>query len=227
MKIGVPKEYFAKGIDPDVEKIIKNAIQKAKDGGAKIVQISLPNSQYALASYYIIQTSEASANLARYDGIKYGLSAPAEKLLDVYTKTRGVGFGAEVKRRIMTGTYSLSSGYYDAYYKKAQEVRQLIKQDFENAFKKVDVIFAPVSPFPAFKIGANDDNPLAMYLADIYTVSVNLAYLPGLSLPAGKIGKSKTLSGTEGLPVGLQIIGNYFEENKILAVASHMEKVLK
>ncbi|OGZ65877.1 MAG: aspartyl/glutamyl-tRNA amidotransferase subunit A [Candidatus Staskawiczbacteria bacterium RIFCSPHIGHO2_02_FULL_43_16] len=218
LKIGVPKEYFAKGIDPKVEKIIREAIKKAQDAGAKIFQISLPSSKYALAAYYIIQTSEASANLARYDGIKYGLSSPAEKLLDVYIKSRGAGFGAEVKRRIMTGTYSLSSGYYDAYYKKAQEVRQLITQDFENAFKKVDVIFAPVSPFPAFKIGENTDNPLAMYLADIYTVSVNLAYLPGLSLPTGKVGK---------LPVGLQIIGNHFEENKILSVASQMESMLR
>lgn len=218
VKIGIPKEYFSKGMDAGVEKIIQQAIKKAEGVGAKIVEISLPHSEYALASYYIIQTSEASANLARYDGIKYGLSQTGADLLDGYVKTRGSGFGAEVKRRIMTGTYSLSSGYYDAYYKKAQEVRQLIKQDFMDAFKKVDLIFSPVSPFPAFKIGENMNDPLAMYLADIYTVSVNLAYLPGLSLPAGSVG---------GLPVGLQIIGNHFEENKILSVASGMESMLK
>ncbi|MFI5205743.1 MAG: Asp-tRNA(Asn)/Glu-tRNA(Gln) amidotransferase subunit GatA, partial [Candidatus Paceibacterales bacterium] len=155
LKIGMPKEYFGKGIESEVEKIIKNCIAKAKEQGAKIVEISLPNTQYAIACYYVIVTSEVSANLARFDGIKYGLSEPAENLLGVYLNSRGKGFGAEVKRRIMLGTYSLSSGYYDAYYKKAQEVRQLIKQDFENAFKKVDVIFSPVAPFPAFKIGQN------------------------------------------------------------------------
>lgn len=218
MRIGVPKEYFVKGIDPEVEKIIKGAIKKAEDLGAKIIEISLPSVEFALACYYIIQPAEASANLARYDGIKYGLSVPAENLLDVYLKSKGQGFGAEVKRRIMIGTYVLSSGYYDAYYKKAQEVRQFIKQDFDKAFSQVDLIFCPVSPFPAFKIGENMDNPLAMYLADIYTISVNLAYLPGLSLPAGKT--------KEGLPVGLQIIGNHFEESKILSVAKQIEESL-
>ncbi|MCX6719640.1 MAG: Asp-tRNA(Asn)/Glu-tRNA(Gln) amidotransferase subunit GatA [Candidatus Staskawiczbacteria bacterium] len=217
-RIGVPKEYFVKGIDKDVEKIIRGAIKKAEDAGAKIVEISLPSVEFALACYYIIAPSEASANLARFDGIKYGLSAPAENLLDVYLKSKGQGFGAEVKRRIMIGTYTLSSGYYDAYYKKAQEVRQLIKQDFENAFKEVDLIFCPVSPVPAIKIGERTDDPLSMYLMDIYTVSVNLAGLPGLSMPAGKIGD---------LPVGLQIIGNHFEENKILSVAEELEKLLK
>ena len=218
MRIGVPKEYFAKGLDPEVEKIIKNAINRAKENGAKIVDISLPNLKFALACYYVIAPSEASANLARFDGIKYGLSEQAGKdLLDVYVKSRGKGFGAEEKRRIMIGTYALSSGYYDAYYKKAEEVRQLIKQDFQNVFEKVDVIFCPVSPVPAFKIGEKADDPLLMYLADIYTISLNLAGLPGLSLPAGKIDK---------LPVGLQIIGNYFEENKILSVAGLMEKML-
>ncbi len=217
LKIGVPKEYFAKGIEAQVEKIIKNAIKKAEDAGAKIIEISLPATEYALACYYIIAPCEASTNLARFDGIKYALSEPADNLLDVYLKTRGKGFNAEAKRRIIIGTYALSSGYYDAYYKKAQEVRQLIRQDFENAFNNVDVIFAPVSPFPAFKIGEKAEDPLSMYLADIYTISLNLAGLPGLSLPAGKVGK---------LPVGLQIIGNHFEENKILAVAQQMEKML-
>jgi len=218
LRVGVPKEYFIKGIDKDVEKIIKNAIKKAEDAGAEIVEISLPSVEFALACYYIIAPSEASANLARFDGIKYGLSEEGSNLLDVYLKTKGHGFGDEVKRRIMIGTYALSSGYYDAYYKKAQEARQLIKQDFVKAFKKADLIFCPVSPVPAVKIGEKTKDPLSMYLMDIYTVSVNLAGLPALSMPAGKIGK---------LPVGLQIIGNHFEENKIFAVASCMEKMLQ
>ncbi|MCX6724372.1 MAG: Asp-tRNA(Asn)/Glu-tRNA(Gln) amidotransferase subunit GatA [Candidatus Staskawiczbacteria bacterium] len=221
IKIGVPKEYFGKGLDPEVEKIIRNAIKKAEDQGAEIVEINLSSSEYALACYYIIQTSEASANLARFDGIRYGRSENGKDLLDVYLNSRGVGFGSETKRRIMLGTYSLSSGYYDAYYKKAQEVRGLIRQDFEKAFSPsndgVDLIFCPVTPFPAFKIGEKMNDPLSMYLADIYTVSVNLAGLPALSLPAGKIGK---------LPVGLQIIGNQFQENKILSCASELEKII-
>ncbi len=221
LKIGVPKEYFIKGIDPEVEKIIKNIIKKVEHAGAKIVEINLPNMEFALACYYIIAPCEASANLARFDGIKYGLSVDEKDLLDVYFKTKGQGFGAEVKRRIMIGTYALSSGYYDAYYKKAQEIRELIKKDFAKAFDSsadgVDLIFCPVSPVPAIKIGEKTDNPLSMYLMDIYTVSVNLAGLPGLSLPVGKT--------NNGLPVGLQIIGNYFQENKILSVAKHLEKL--
>ena len=228
LKIGVPKEYFAKGIDPEVEKIVRDAIQKTKKLGARIVPISLPTTKYAIACYYIIVPSEVSANLARFDGIKYGLSdRSGNDLLDVYVKSRGKGFGAEPKRRILIGTYALSSGYYDAYYKKAQEIRKLIFQDFTDAFKKVDVIFSPVSPIPAFKIGEKKDEPLAMYLMDVYTCPVKLAGLPALSLPAGKIGKSKTLSGVEGLPVGLQIIGNHFEEGKILSIAQKMESMLK
>jgi len=217
LKIGVPKEYFVKGIDKEVEKIIRNAIKKAEEQGAKIVEISLPSVEFALACYYIIATSEASANLSRFDGIKYGLSVDGKDLLDVYLKSKSKGFGDEVKRRIMIGTYALSSGYYDAYYKKALEVRQFIKQDFSKAFEKVDLIFSPVSPTPAFKLGDKTEDPLSMYLMDIYTVSLNLAGLPGLSLPAGKIGN---------LPVGLQIIGNHFEENKILGVAEQLEKML-
>ncbi len=217
LKIGVPKEYFVKGIDPEVEKVVKNAIKKAEDAGAKIVEISLPSTQFVLACYYIIAPCEASANLARYDGIKYGLSEKGEDLLSVYLHSRGKGFGPEVKRRIILGTYALSSGYYDAYYKKALEVRQLVRQDFVNAFEKVDVIFAPVCPTPAFKIGEKTNDPLAMYLVDIYTVAINIAGIPALSLPAGKAGK---------LPVGLQIIGNHFEENKILAIAQQMERML-
>jgi len=223
LRIGVPKEYFSEGIDPEVEKIIKNAIKKAKDAGAKIIPVSLPNTKYAIACYYIIVPSEASANLARYDGIKYGHSeiknhkSQITNLLDVYLKSRGVGFGPEPKRRILVGTYALSSGYYDAYYKKALQVRELIKKDFIEVFKKVDVLFTPVSPIPAFKIGQKTSDPLSMYLMDIYTGPVKLAGVPALSLPAGKIGK---------LPVGLQIIGNYFEENKILDIASQLEKML-
>ena len=217
LKIGVPKEYFSKGIDPEVEKIIKKAIKKAEDNGAKIIPISLPTTEYAIACYYIIVPSEVSANLARFDGIKYGLSEESGGLLDVYLKSRGGGFGPEPKRRILIGTYALSSGYYDAYYKKAQEVRELIKQDFVKAFEKVDLIFSPVSPIPSFKIGEKKDDPLSMYLMDVYTCPVKLAGLPAISLPAGKAGS---------LPVGLQIIGNYFEENKILAIAELIEKLI-
>jgi aspartyl-tRNA(Asn)/glutamyl-tRNA(Gln) amidotransferase subunit A len=215
LRIGVPKEYFAEGLEPEVEKIIRNSIKKAKDSGAEIIEISLPSSEYALACYYIIGPAEISANLARFDGIKYGLSEKGKDLLDVYLKSRGHGFGAEVKRRIMIGTYVLSSGYYDAYYKKAQEARELIKQDFAKAFEKVDLIFCPVSPFPAFKIGEKADDPISMYLADIYTIPTKLAGLPGLSMPVGKIGD---------LPVGLQIIGNHFQESKILSVAEQIEE---
>jgi aspartyl-tRNA(Asn)/glutamyl-tRNA(Gln) amidotransferase subunit A len=214
IKIGVPKEYFGKeakkGIDAGVIKVIDEALDKIKRMGAKIEEISLPHSKYALAVYYIISSSEASANLARFDGIKYGLSAKGKDLLEVYFNSKSEGFGAEVKRRIMLGTYSLSSGYYDAFYSKAQKVRELIKQDFQKAFKKVDAIFSPVSPTPAFKIGEKTDNPLSMYLSDIFTVSVSLAGIPAISVPAG-------LSGN--LPVGLQIMGNYFEENKLFQLA--------
>jgi len=174
----------------------------------------LPHTEYAIPVYYLIATSEASANLARYDGIKYGLSESANNLLEGYLKTKAKGFGAEVKRRIMLGTYSLSAGYYDAFYLKAAKVRTLIKKDFEMAFKKVDAIFAPVSPTPAFKLGEKTTDPLSMYLADVYTVSVNLAGLPAISVPVGS---------TENLPVGLQIIGKNFEENKILNIAKLYE----
>lgn len=218
LRIGVPKEYFVEGIDKDVEKIVKDSIKKLESAGAKVEEISLPNTKFALAAYYIIAPAEASANLARFDGIKYGFSEPDKELLNVYLKTRGKGFGAEVKRRIMLGTYSLSSGYYDAYYKKAEEVRNLIKSDFDKAFSKVDLIFCPVSPFPPYKIGEKIDDPLSTYLVDVYTVSVNLAGLPAISMPAGKIGN---------LPVGLQIIGNKFEENKIFSVALELEKMIK
>ncbi|MFH1509701.1 MAG: Asp-tRNA(Asn)/Glu-tRNA(Gln) amidotransferase subunit GatA [Candidatus Nealsonbacteria bacterium] len=207
MKIGIPKEYFVKGIDAKIEKEVKAAIKKYENMGVKIEEISLPHTEYALAAYYIINPSEASANLARFDGIKYGSSAKeAKDLLDVYLKTKGEGFGSEVRRRIMLGTYALSSGYYEAYYLKAQKVRSLLKKDFEKAFEKVDAIFTPTSPIFPFKIGEKTSDPLSMYLVDIYTVSVNLVGLPAISIP---------IANVDNLPVGLQIIGKPFEESKL------------
>ncbi|XOB40468.1 MAG: Asp-tRNA(Asn)/Glu-tRNA(Gln) amidotransferase subunit GatA [Candidatus Nealsonbacteria bacterium] len=218
--IGIPKEYFVEGTDPEVIRLIKRAIDKYEEKGAKIEQISLPHTEYALPCYYIIAPSEASANLARYDGIKYGyskgLKSKSHSLLDVYLQSRGQGFGEEVRRRIMLGTYALSSGYYDAYYLRAQKVRTLIKKDFDKVFEKVDVIFSPVSPTPAFKLGERTRDPLKMYLSDIFTASVNLAGLPAISIPCGTIEK--------GLPVGLQIIGKPFEEEKIMNIAEVFEK---
>jgi len=218
LRIGIPKEYFVEGIDKEVENIIKQAIKKIEEMGAKIEEISLPHTKYALAIYYLIMPSEASANLARYDGIKYGLSKSGKDLLDVYLKSRAEGFGDEVKRRIMLGTYALSAGYYDAYYLKAQKVRTLIKDDFDKAFEKVDAIFTPTSPSPAFKLGEKIDDPLLMYLSDIFTASVNLVGLPAISIPVGSVGKPVSPS-QGGLPVGLQIIGKPFEENKILEIS--------
>ena len=218
LKIGLPEEYFLKSLNPDVAARIKEAAVRLENAGAKLIKVSLPYTEYGIPVYYIITPSEISSNLARFDGIGWGLAKnEAENLREFYKKNRGAGFGPETKRRIMLGTYVLSAGYYDAYYKKAQEVRELIKQDFAKAFEKVDLIFCPVSPVPAIKIGERTDDPLSMYLMDIYTVSVNLAGLPGLSMPAGKVGR---------LPVGLQIIGNHFQENKILSVASQLEKML-
>jgi len=214
LKIGIPKEYFIEGIEPEVKEIIEKSIKNAEEQGAKIIDISLPHTKYALATYYIIMPCEASSNLSRYDGIKYGLSKEGENLLDVYLKTKEAGFSDEVKRRIMFGTYALSAGYYDAYYLKAQKVRTLIKEDFDKAFEKVDAIFTPTSPFPAFKIGEKVEDPLSMYLSDVFTVSVNLVGLPAVSVPVGLTGS---------LPVGLQIIGKPFEENKILNIAKIYE----
>jgi aspartyl-tRNA(Asn)/glutamyl-tRNA(Gln) amidotransferase subunit A len=214
--IGVPKEYFIKGIDPQIEKIIRGKIRQFEDLGHKIEEVSLPHTEYALACYYIIATSEASANLARFDGIRYGYSSPrAKNLLEIYLKSRGEGFGAEVRRRIMLGTYVLSAGYYDAYYLRAQKVRMLIKKDFDDVFQKVDAIFTPASPSPAFKIGEKTGDPLQMYLSDIFTVSVNLAGVPAISVPCGR---------AENLPVGLQIIGRPFEEAKIFEIAKPLEE---
>jgi len=217
LRIGVPKVYFGKGLDKEVEKAVKNAIEIFKSQGAEIVEIDLPHSEYALACYYIIAPAEASANLARFDGLRYGKSLEDEngEIKDVYFKNRTSGFGKEVKKRIMLGTYTLSSGYYDAYYKKALKVRTLIKDDFLKAFGKVDVVLGPTSPCLPWKIGKKSDDPMSMYLADIYTVSVNLAGLPGISVPCGS---------SNGLPIGMQLIGNVFEEEKLLAIASLFEK---
>lgn len=218
LKIGIPREYFTGGMDKKTEETIKDAIKKFEKEGAKIEEISLPYSPYALAVYYIIMPAEASANLARYDGIKYGYSegGAAEDLLDVYLGSREAGFGKEVRRRIMLGTYTLSAGYYDAYYLRAQKVRTLIKRDFEKAFKKVDVIMTPVSPTQAFKFGEKAD-PLTMYLSDLFTVAVNLAGLPAISVPC-------KMQGSE-LPVGLQIIGKPFDESLIFETGKVFEKI--
>jgi len=210
LRIGVPKEYFVKGMDQGVKDLVQKKIKELEGKGAKIQEISLAHTKYAIAAYYLTATSEASANLARYDGVKYGLSKAQDNLMETYLKTKSAGFGPEVKRRIMLGTYSLSAGYYDAFYLKAQKVRALIKKDFDLAFKKTDVILTPTTPTPAFKIGEKSEDPLAMYLSDIYTVSVNLAGLPAVSVPVGFLGK---------LPVGLQLIGKPFEESNLLKVA--------
>ncbi len=217
LKIGVPKEYFIEGMDPEVEKTVRDAIRQLESLGAELVEVSLPHTDYAVAAYYIIAPSEASSNLARYDGVKYGFRAEgASDLMDMYMKTRSEGFGAEVKRRIMLGTYALSSGYYDAYYLKAQQVRTLIKQDFDNAFGQVDVIAAPTTPEAAFRAGEKTGDPIKMYLSDIFTISANLAGNPGISLPCGKT--------SDGLPVGLQLIGKHFDEACVLQVAHAFEQ---
>jgi aspartyl-tRNA(Asn)/glutamyl-tRNA(Gln) amidotransferase subunit A len=216
IRVGVPKEYFVEGIDTEIEKAVKDAIALVEDLGGVIEEISLPHTEYAVSTYYILAPSEASSNLARYDGVKYGFrGSDAKSLMDMYFKTRAEGFGNEVKRRIMIGTYALSSGYYDAYYLKAQRVRTLIKRDFEEAFKKVDVIMTPTSPEAAFKIGEKTDDPLKMYLSDIFTIPCNLAGLPGLSIPCGFT--------SSGLPIGLQILGKPFDEETLLRVAHNYE----
>ena len=221
LKIGVPKQYFTEGLDSGVNNAIQKAISKLQSLGAEIIDISLPHCEYALAAYYIIMPCEISANLARYDGIKYGFSKAdkVKNLLDVYLESRGSGFGEESRRRIMLGTYALSVGYYEAYYKKAQQVRTLIKRDFDEAFKKVEVIIGPTAPTTAFKLGEKVDDPLAMYLSDIYTVAVNLAGVPAISVPCGFIEKEGV-----NLPVGLQIIGQQFGESKILQAAHNFEQ---
>ena len=216
-KLGIPREYFISGIDPSVDNALREAIRVFERLGAVIEDISLPHTEYAVATYYIIATAEASSNLARYDGAKYGYrTKDAGNLIDMYMKTRDEGFGPEVKRRIMLGTYVLSAGYYDAYYKKAQQVRTLIKGDFDKAFERVDAILTPTSPTPAFKIGEKTDDPLQMYLSDIFTISANLAGIPAISIPCGF---------TDGkLPVGLQILGKHFDEERILQTAYAYEQ---
>ena len=215
-KIGIPKEYTVDGMPSEIEKLWEKGKNYLKDCGAEIIDISLPHTNYALPTYYIVAPAEASSNLARYDGVKYGFRAEGENLIDMYEKTRSQGFGDEVKRRIMIGTYVLSSGYYDAYYLKAQKVRKLIKNDFDNAFNKVDAILTPSTPSSAFKIGDKKDDPVSMYLNDIFTVPVNLAGLPGISIPAGL--------DKNNYPLGLQIIGKPFDEQGILDIAYSMEE---
>ena len=215
LRIGIPLEYFAEGMDPAVRKNVEAGIKLLESLGCVPVELRMPHTDYAIATYYIVATAEASSNLARYDGVRYGLRVPGATLLDMYKKTRGRGFGPEVKRRIMLGTYALSSGYYDAYYLKAQKVRALIARDFTQAFQKVDAIVTPTSPSPAFRLGEKTDDPLQMYLADIYTVTGSLAGVPGISVPCGKT--------PQGLPVGLQIFGPYFEESRVLQLAHAFE----
>ena len=212
MRLGVPKEFFGEGLDPQVKSIIEAGLRNAASLGCELIDVSLPYTRYAIADYYIIAPAEASSNLARYDGVKYGFRIPSPKdLQDMYKRTRSEGFGQEVKRRIMVGTYALSSGYYEAYYGRAMRVRTLIKRDYDQAFEKVDALLSPVSPTPAFKIGEKISDPLSMYLSDIYTVTANLAGIPALSLPCGFT--------REGLPVGLQMLANQFRESTLLGLA--------
>jgi len=217
VRIGLPKEYFIDGLDADVRRSVEQAVATYRDLGAEIIDVSLPHTTYAVACYYLIATAEASSNLARYDGVRFGLRAEcAEDLIDMYMQSRAAGFGAEVKRRIMLGTYALSSGYYDAYYLKAQKVRTLIRQDFLEAFEKVDTLLTPVAPTPAFAIGEKVNDPLQMYLSDIYTIPVNLAGTCAMSLPCG--------FSAAGLPIGMQLIGKPFDEATILHTAHAFEQ---
>lgn len=216
VKIGIPKEYFVDGMNENVKAIMMDALEKLKEAGAELVDVSLPHTKYALPTYYILAPAEASSNLARFDGIRYGYrSKNAKDFNDLYVKSRSEGFGSEVKRRIMIGTYVLSAGFYDAYFKKAQKARALIKADFDKAFETVDMIFTPVAPTPAFSLDAVK-TPLELYLEDIFTLSANLAGVPGLSIPAGI---------TEGLPVGIQLLGKHFDEGNLIAVGSTFEKI--
>jgi aspartyl-tRNA(Asn)/glutamyl-tRNA(Gln) amidotransferase subunit A len=216
-RLGIPKEYFGEGLDPEVGAAVQTAVDFYKSQGCEIKEVSLPHTKYGVGVYYIIATAECSSNLARFDGVRYGhRSEDAKDILDLYFKSRAEGFGQEVKRRVILGTYVLSSGYYDAYYLRAQKVRTLIRQDFLNAYQQVDAILTPTSPTPAFKKGEKSSNPLAMYLSDVYTIGVNLAGLPGMSIPCGFT--------RSGLPIGLQIIGRPFEEADLLAIAHTYEQ---
>ena len=216
MKLGVPAEYFADGLDAEVRTAIESGIERLRAAGADVRQISLPHTRYAIPTYYVIATAEASSNLARFDGVRYGLRAPqADTLASMYRRTRDLGFGAEVKRRILLGTYVLSHGYYDAYYRKAQQVRRLLADDFLRAFKEVDAILTPTAPTPAFRIGEKSDDPVAMYLADIYTVTASLAGICGVSVPCG--------NSRAGLPIGMQILGRHFDEGTVFRVGQALE----
>jgi aspartyl-tRNA(Asn)/glutamyl-tRNA(Gln) amidotransferase subunit A len=217
LKVGLPKEYFAEGLDGAVAKLVHAAMDQYRQLGAEIVDISLPNTKLSIPVYYVLAPAEASSNLSRYDGVRYGHRATEyTDLMDMYCKSRAEGFGAEVKRRILIGTYVLSAGYYDAYYLKAQQIRRLIANDFTEAFKQCDIIMGPTAPSTAFKAGEKADDPVSMYLQDIFTIAVNLAGLPGMSIPAGF---------ADGLPVGLQIIGNYFDEARMLKVGHAFQQV--
>jgi aspartyl-tRNA(Asn)/glutamyl-tRNA(Gln) amidotransferase subunit A len=216
LRMGIPKEYFVAGMQPEAEQAVRAAISLLEKNGARIEEISLPHTQYAVAAYYLVATAEASSNLARYDGMRFGHRARANDLVETYMLSRQEGFGAEVKRRIMLGTYALSAGYYDAYYLKAQKARALIKKDFDNAFEHCDVIVTPTAPSTAFRIGEKTDDPLQMYLSDIYTLSINLAGLPALSLPCG--------FDSDALPIGMQIIGKHFDETTVLHIAYAYEQ---
>jgi aspartyl-tRNA(Asn)/glutamyl-tRNA(Gln) amidotransferase subunit A len=219
LRVGVPREYYSAGLDPEVKEKVEAAIKKLEEMGAEIIEISLRHTEYAVPVYYLIATAEASSNLARYDGVRYGFRAEeASTLKAMYSRTRDQGFGAEVKRRIMLGTYALSAGYYDQYYGKAQKVRALIERDFRDAFAMCDVIATPTSPTPAFKLGEKTDDPLEMYLSDIYTITANLAGVPGLSLPCGL--------SSSGLPIGIQLIGKQFDEARLLRAAHNLEQAL-
>jgi aspartyl-tRNA(Asn)/glutamyl-tRNA(Gln) amidotransferase subunit A len=219
MKIGIPREYFIKGLDPEVEKAVQNSIKILREAGAEIVEVSLPHTDYCVAVYYLVAPAEASSNLARYDGVRYGFrDRNSDTLLEMYNNSRSQGFGAEVKRRIIIGTYALSSGYYDAYYKKASQVRTMITADFKKVFEVCDVLASPVTPTPAWKLGEKINDPLSMYLSDILTISANLAGIPGISVPCGFSAK--------GLPIGLQIQGAHFQEEKLLRAAYNLEQGL-
>lgn len=219
LRVGVPREYFVDGLDPEVEQVVRGGIEYLRRSGAEVVDITLPHTEFCVAVYYLIAPAEASSNLARYDGVNFGIrDTQAETLMAMYTNTRSAGFGAEVKRRILIGTYALSSGYYDAYYKKASQVRTLILRDFQKAFERCDVLLSPVTPTPAWKKGENSDNPLAVYLSDILTISANLAGIPGMSVPGG-FSKS-------GLPIGIQLQGPHFREDTLLKVGFALEKGL-
>jgi len=220
LRIGIPKEYFGEGLDPEIRAAIESRIDALRAAGCEIVNVSLPHTEYAIPVYYIVATAEASANLARFDGVRYtSRSTQVKTLADMYRRSRDEGFGAEVKRRILLGTYVLSAGYYDAYYRKAQQVRTLLTRDFQNAFTTVDAVITPVTPTPAFKLGEKTGDPMEMYLSDIYTVTANLVGVPGISLPCG--------TNREGLPLGIQILGKHFDEATVLRLAHAVEQSQK